>query len=103
MPLTPHVSMWDGLADFALTAAESYRREVWTDQPAHLEAWLEKDALSGIFEDALEPYGVTLNVGRGFDGWDSIHNAALRLGGGDAILYFATSTRPGRTWYARCA
>ena len=47
-----------------------------------------KDALSGIFEDALEPYAVTLNVGRGFDGWDSIHNAALRLGGGDAILYF---------------
>jgi hypothetical protein len=44
--------------------------------------------LSGIFEDALDPYGVTLNVGRGFDGWDSIHNAALRLGGGDAILYF---------------
>src|SRR5262245_4399976 len=48
----------------------------------------EKDALSGIFEDALDPYGVTLNVGRGFDGWDPIHNAAQRLRDEDVILYF---------------
>jgi len=40
--------------------------------------WLEKDALSGIFENALQRYGVTLNVGRGYDGWDSIHHAAER-------------------------
>ena len=50
--------------------------------------WLEKDALSGIFEDVLSPYGVTLNVGRGYDGWSSIHQAADRLGDGDVVLYF---------------
>jgi hypothetical protein len=82
------VSMWAGLADFAATAAASYRRDVWESQRGYLEVWLEKDALSGIFEDALDHYGVTLNVGRGFDGWDSIHNAARRLGNGDVILYF---------------
>lgn len=60
----------------------------WDSQPVYLETWLEKDALSGIFEDALDSYGVTLNVGRGFDGWDSIHNAASRLGDEDVILYF---------------
>jgi hypothetical protein len=32
----------------------------------YVEVWLEKDALSGIFEDVLRPYGVTLNVGRGY-------------------------------------
>ncbi len=59
-------------------------------QPSYLECWLEKDALSGIFEDVLDPYGVTLNVGRGYDGWDSIHNAAKRFGPGEgaAIIYF---------------
>ena len=62
-----HVSMWDGLADFAATAAATYRRDVWINQPTYLETWLEKDALSGIFEDTLEPYGVTLNVASGFD------------------------------------
>lgn len=79
--------MWSGLAAFAERAVAAYRRDVWESQPAYLEVWLEKDALSGIFEDALEPYGVTLNVGRGFDGWDSIRNGAKRLAGG-TVLYF---------------
>jgi hypothetical protein len=41
-------------------------------------------------QDALQPYGVTLNVGRGYDGWDSIHNAAERYGSGEntTVLYF---------------
>jgi hypothetical protein len=85
-----HVSMWDGLGDFADTCRKAYRRDVWATQPAYLEVWLEKDALSGIFEDALNEYGVTLNVGRGYDGWASIHNAALRFGDGNraTVLYF---------------
>src|SRR3954468_14875408 len=42
-----HVSMWAGLSAFAEMAKDSYRRDVWTEQPAYLEVWLEKDALSG--------------------------------------------------------
>jgi hypothetical protein len=84
------VSMWDGLPDFADAAQSAYRRDVWATQPHYLEVWLEKDALSGIFEDVVHAYGVTLNVGRGYDGWDSIHNAAFRFDDGDGatILYF---------------
>jgi hypothetical protein len=81
------VSMWAGLADFAATAAVAYRRDVWAEQSAVLETWLEKDALSGIIADVLNSYGVTLNVGRGFDGWSSIYDAAGRLGEDDMILY----------------
>jgi hypothetical protein len=73
------VSMWANLADFATTAVAHYRRDVWPTQPHYVEVWLEKDALSGIFEAVLRLYGVTLNVGRGYDGWDSIKNAADRL------------------------
>jgi hypothetical protein len=80
--------MWSGLPDFATAAAGWYRRDVWETQSIRVEAWLEKDALSGIFEDVLDQYGVTLNVGRGFDGWDSIHNAAERISDEDVILYF---------------
>jgi hypothetical protein len=85
-----HVSMWNGLADFAAAARAAYRRNVWAGQPGYLEVWLEKDALSGIFLDAVTPYGVTLNVARGYDGWDSIHSAAGRYGDGDGVtvLYF---------------
>lgn len=85
-----HVAMWDDLAGFADTAKRAYRRDVWASQRSYLECWLEKDALSGIVEDVLNPYGVTLNVGRGYDGWSSIHNAAKRYRDRDhvTVLYF---------------
>ena len=86
-----HVSMWSGLVEFAETCRRAYRRDVWDTQPDYLEVWLEKDALSGIFEDVLKPYGATLNVGRGYDGWDSVHNAATRFmekTAGITVLYF---------------
>lgn len=84
------VDMWNDLSDFAETAKQAYRRDVWAGQPGYLECWLEKDALSGIFEDVLDAYGVTLNVGRGYDGWDSIRNAAGRYEGKEnvTVLYF---------------
>ncbi|MEK7752318.1 MAG: hypothetical protein AAB654_10415 [Acidobacteriota bacterium] len=84
------VSMWTGLSDFAETARAAYRRDVWETQPVYLECWLEKDALSGIFEGILNEYGVTLNVGRGYDGWDSIRNAAGRFGHSEevSVLYW---------------
>lgn len=84
------VPMWEDLADFSETAARSYRRNVWDSQPGYIECWLEKDALSGLFQSVLTSYGVTLNVGRGFDGWDSIKNAAERYesGAGVTVLYF---------------
>jgi hypothetical protein len=83
-------SMWEGPKDFAEMACRVYRRDVWTTQTEYFETWLEKDALSGIFEDVLSYYGVTLNVGRGYDGWDSIRNAADRFGEHDkvTVLYF---------------
>jgi len=87
----PHtVAQWDNLAEFISTVKRSYRRDVWASQEQYVEAWVEKDALSGIFEAVLHPYGVTLNVGRGFDGWSSIHNAAERFISKEnaTILYF---------------
>jgi hypothetical protein len=74
------VAMWTGLGAFVATATASFRRDVWVTQPNYVECWCEKDALSGIFEDALSRYGVTLNVGRGYDGWTSIKDAAARYG-----------------------
>ncbi len=85
-----HISMWDDLADFAHTAVHSYRLNTWATQAGYVECWLEKDALSGVFEQVLADYGITLNVGRGYDGWDSIHAAAMRFGTGKGItvLYY---------------
>lgn len=82
------VSMWEDLSDFGEAVCRSYRRDVWATQPTYIEVWVEKDALSGLFEDVLGGYGVTLNVGRGYDGWSSLHRAAQRLDDDSVILYF---------------
>jgi hypothetical protein len=42
--------MWDDLNDFLNTVRKSYRRNVWETQDNYIVVWLEKDALSGIFE-----------------------------------------------------
>jgi hypothetical protein len=71
-------AMWDDPAQFLHSVRYRYSRNVWQDQSHYVEVWCEKDALSGIFSDALSPYGVTLNIGRGYDGWSSIKRAADR-------------------------
>jgi len=72
------VSMWNNMSEFADTVQRCYRGNVWTTQKNYVECWLEKDALSGIFEDIVRPYGITLNIGRGFDGWSSLYEASER-------------------------
>jgi hypothetical protein len=68
-----------------------YNRDPWIGRTdSKIELWVEKDALSGIFEQYAARYYLTLNVGRGYDGWSSIYNAALRYDdwGEVTILYF---------------
>ncbi len=82
------VNMFEDLDQFIRAVRRSYRRDVWPTQPDYLEVFVEKDALSAIFEDVLHDYGVTLNVGRGYSSWSSIKAAADRFDEGGTILYF---------------
>jgi hypothetical protein len=86
------VGMWEDLKDFGERVCDAYRRNVWSQQERLVEVWLEKDALVGIFEDALNSYGITLNVGRGYAGWSSSHLASERYRAWKSveviILYF---------------
>jgi hypothetical protein len=88
-------AMWDGPREFLHSIRGQYSRNVWLDQEHYVEVWCEKDALSGIFTGVLGAYGVTLNVGRGYDGWSSIKRAADRYyyyleerGMETTVLYF---------------
>jgi hypothetical protein len=85
------VSMWRDLSDFLDTVRQAYWKDIWPSQPTYLEVWLEKDALSGIFEDITSEYGVTLVVGRGYNSWSAYKDAAERIAYQDKptiILYF---------------
>lgn len=87
----PHsIPMWSDPAEFADDAVTWYRRDIWPTQPQYIEVWLEKDALSGIFGDILRPYCVTLNVGRGYDSWSAVNEAAER---------FCKQEKPGKILY----
>jgi hypothetical protein len=87
-------AMWEDPAQFLHSVRGGYARNPWQDQSHYVEVWCEKDALSGIFSDALSRYGATLNIGRGYDGWSSIKRAADRYywhkdeGIDTTVLYF---------------
>lgn len=86
------VGMWENLSDFIETVKVSYRRDIWENQTSYTEIWLEKDALSGIFENITREYGVTLVVGRGYNSWSAYKEAINRFSQLDKkniyILYF---------------
>ena len=85
------VSMWQGLPDFLETVCHAYRRDIWDGQSRYVEVWLEKDALSGVFEEITYEYGVTLVVGRGYNSWSAYKGAANRISEQKkpaVILYF---------------
>jgi hypothetical protein len=71
--------MWPDVATYLRAVANSFHADVWEWQPRYMEFWLEKEALAGIFEEELDRFGIILNVGRGYDGWSSIRNAANRF------------------------
>ena len=76
----PHIpAMWDSPREILENSLYCYRRNVWLNQARLIEVWIEKEALSAVFERATKQYGVTVNVGRGYDGWSSIYEAAQRF------------------------
>lgn len=80
----------DGLRS-ALEATQAlYRRNYWISQPAHVEVWCEKDALTGVIQPVCERYGVTYVATRGFP------SITLRYESARAI---AATAKPARIFY----
>src|SRR5262245_15831774 len=74
-----HVATWDSPKDILEDAARQYREDLWKTQPRHIEVWVEKDALSGIFERVCDDYRLPLYPHRGHDSTSMIRAAGLRL------------------------
>jgi len=96
------VPMWDGLDEFLSDARYWYRRNVWNTQPRYVVLWVEKDALSGIFEEITNEYGVTLVVGRGYNSHSIKAEMAKRFQSIEkpiTILYFGDFDPSGENIY----
>lgn len=74
---------------FELTA-QTYRRDLWDNQPDYVEIWLEKDALAGVLYEETESWDVPLMVTRGYPSISYLYEAAEALAAQDkpAYLYY---------------
>lgn len=70
-----HCSLRDALNE----TAALYRRALWHDVNAHLEVWLEKDALAGVIHPITNTYDVPLMVSRGFSSLSFLYSAAADI------------------------
>lgn len=81
----PHT--YASMADMLDRSHELYRRELWANQADHIEIWLEKDALRGIFAPITDQYDVGLYVTRGYPSITYLHGAAESLNDIDKPCY----------------
>ena len=86
-----------GAEDYALVAAEFYRRDYWADSPVNVEVWLEKDALAGVLTPTVvEECGLDLYVTRGYASVSYLQSAAdfIRQDGRPTYVYLLTDFDP---------
>jgi hypothetical protein len=69
-------SSWSGLADFAETVADAYRKDLWERQADYVEVFVEKDAMSGVISPVTREYDIRLNPIRGFGSETFLYNIA---------------------------
>ncbi len=69
-------SSWSGLADFAATVAQAYRKDLWERQPDYIEFFVEKDTMAGVIQRITDKFDVHLNVIRGNCSETFVYNIA---------------------------
>lgn len=65
--------------DAVRATASSYARQLWREQPNHVEVWVEKEALAGVVERAAQATGVTYFSCRGYVSQSEMYAAGLRF------------------------
>jgi hypothetical protein len=72
-------SSWSGLADFAESVAQAYRKNLWQQQEDYLDIFVEKDAMTGILYPVTHEYDVALEPIRGDISETFCYNIAAEL------------------------
>lgn len=70
--------------------AETYRRDLWAQQPRHIEVWAESDSITGVIDPVTRSLGVGLFSCRGQASKTFAHSAAveyLNVGKPVTVLY----------------
>lgn len=75
------VGHWTSPGEIMQTVASAYRVDKWEGQPFRPEVWIEKEALSGVFERVCRRLDVSLFACRGYTSQSEMWRAAQRLDG----------------------
>jgi hypothetical protein len=83
-------SAFTSLENWLEESTATYRLDLWRDQDAYVEVWLEKDALTGVLISETDPLRVPLMVTRGYPSLTYLASAAanLRAIGRPTFLYY---------------
>jgi len=83
-------SSYDCLEDALAETTRLYRRNLWRNQDAYVEIWLEKDALAGVLAEVTYRWDVPLMVTRGYPSLSFLYEAAqaIRAQGKPTHIYY---------------
>jgi hypothetical protein len=73
------VSTWDSPSQILQAAAESYREDLWAEQPTLPECWIEKDALVSVIERVCNRWRVPYFACRGYSSQSEQYAAGKRF------------------------
>lgn len=71
-------SHWKNPADIVKICASQFAIDKWADQPVRVEVWIEKDALSGVFDRICNEEDVPYFSCRGYTSQSEMWAAAMR-------------------------
>ena len=73
------LSSWDNPQSILESAKESYHRDLWANQEARVEVWIEKDALIGVIEDVCKKNDVPYFSCRGYVSDSEMWRGSMRM------------------------
>jgi hypothetical protein len=69
---------WANPAEIVEVCANTFRIDKWRDQPLRVEVWIEKDALSGVFDRVCKAEDIPYFSCRGYTSQSELWAAAMR-------------------------
>lgn len=73
------IPFWASPAEIVAGAANSYKEDLWKDQPVRVEVWIEKDAGIGVIENVCNRWRVPYLSCRGYFSQSEMWSAGQRL------------------------
>lgn len=78
---TSALAHWKSPAQIVEVAAAQFRIDKWLDQPYHIEAMVEKDALSGVLEPICQRLDISITANKGYSSSSTMYEIGKRLYG----------------------